>query len=445
MKIKSQIKLLFPLIFTIVNFSNVECENLAFLKRSQRVNGIEKSSRSRSILWDIHHGICPIFCHPDSNNTILQNLLEDMGHPIFVSDSGILNLNLNDFGVIISSVFTTWDSPYTNEEVSVFRDFVYEGGGLLIIGDEIGWNPENINPVAEEFGTTTGLDLIQPKFLLITDLEKHPIFSGVDTLYFVHAGRLGTAPPSIPVAREAAGRVVVTVVEYGEGRVVITGDANGFNELDSLFSIHGNELFTKNIIRWLFKIRCSSFNDLDETLAQADIDNRGIWQSLQSKASNARRMFERGSIRTAGNILCALLNEVKAQEGKHIEPLSASDIQDCVRAMAEVLDIPLGYLERKENALLHLEPFPNPFSISAGGGVTITSSGLANKNNITLKVYDISGRLIRTLVDLQESSVTSTFNWNGEDNSGRSVHSGVFFLKLTSGNSILTRKIIILK
>lgn len=64
---------------------------------------------------------------------------------------------------------------------------------------------------------------------------------------------------------------------------------------------------------------CTTFDDLDQTISDAVIDNEGIRNSLLSKARNARKQYDRGNLRASGNILCALLHEVDAQDGKHIE------------------------------------------------------------------------------------------------------------------------------
>ena len=53
------------------------------------------------------------------------------------------------------------------------------------------------------------------------------------------------------------------------------------------------------------KKNCLTFDDLDETIADADIDNEGVRRSLQAKANNARRQFDRGNLKASGNVLCA--------------------------------------------------------------------------------------------------------------------------------------------
>ena len=49
---------------------------------------------------------------------------------------------------------------------------------------------------------------------------------------------------------------------------------------------------------------------------------------------------------------------------------------------------------------------------------------------MTLRIYDVSGRLIRTLVDEPQTAGEKTVTWNGRDTQGRSVASGVYFYRL---------------
>jgi hypothetical protein len=90
-----------------------------------------------------------------------------------------------------------------------------------------------------------------------------------------------------------------------------------------------------------FDLFPSAWDDLERAIAAADIDVEGIRQSLQAKAAAARAAYERGEPVTAGNILCALLNEVDAQSGIHIDPASAENIRDTAVNIALALGIPL--------------------------------------------------------------------------------------------------------
>ena len=87
------------------------------------------------------------------------------------------------------------------------------------------------------------------------------------------------------------------------------------------------------------------------------------------------------------------------------------------------------------------QPFPNPFSQN-----TVIEYELLNAAPITLKIYNISGQLVRTLINTQQTQGHKTVTWNGRDNAGERVSPGVYFLKFTMGDTDLynaTRKLLV--
>ena len=69
---------------------------------------------------------------------------------------------------------------------------------------------------------------------------------------------------------------------------------------------------------------------------------------------------------------------------------------------------------------------PNPFNPTTSIRYDVPVGG----GEVTLRIYDVSGKLIRTLVDGPETAGEKTVTWNGTDTQGRSVVSGVYFYRL---------------
>jgi len=61
-----------------------------------------------------------------------------------------------------------------------------------------------------------------------------------------------------------------------------------------------------------------------------------------------------------------------------------------------------------------------------------------------LKIYDISGRLVKSFV-LSADPLVQTVIWNGDDESGRAVSAGVYFVKLTAGETEVVEKAVLLR
>jgi hypothetical protein len=73
--------------------------------------------------------------------------------------------------------------------------------------------------------------------------------------------------------------------------------------------------------------------------------------------------------------------------------------------------------------------------------------GLAKSDNVEIKVFDVSGRLIRTLANHQFAAGTHDVVWDGLDNGGHQVARGVYFtqVKFASQRFEDTRKLIVLR
>jgi subtilisin family serine protease len=84
--------------------------------------------------------------------------------------------------------------------------------------------------------------------------------------------------------------------------------------------------------------------------------------------------------------------------------------------------------------------YPNPFNPA-----TTISFYVGEKGKVTLTVYNILGEKVRTLVngDLEPGSHAVT--WNGTDQSGHTVASGVYLYRLTFDDQVMTRKMSLLK
>jgi hypothetical protein len=83
---------------------------------------------------------------------------------------------------------------------------------------------------------------------------------------------------------------------------------------------------------------------------------------------------------------------------------------------------------------------PNPFNPS-----TQIVYQLAENGRVTLGVYDVSGRLVRTLVDGLQPAGAYSVTWDGRDDDGRLSSTGVYFCKLTAGKFSQTRRMVLLK
>lgn len=90
---------------------------------------------------------------------------------------------------------------------------------------------------------------------------------------------------------------------------------------------------------------------------------------------------------------------------------------------------------RLENA------YPNPFNPS-----TKIRFSLPDNEKVRLEIYDIKGKLVNSLIDSEFISAGShESTWNGKNNRGEQVASGIYLARITTGNYIQTIKLNLLK
>ncbi len=83
---------------------------------------------------------------------------------------------------------------------------------------------------------------------------------------------------------------------------------------------------------------------------------------------------------------------------------------------------------------------PNPFNPT-----TTIQFDLARDGEVTLRIFDVAGHQVRTLVHGKLSGNRHQVTWNGLDDTGRRVSSGVYLYRLTAGDFAATRRLVVLK
>jgi hypothetical protein len=84
--------------------------------------------------------------------------------------------------------------------------------------------------------------------------------------------------------------------------------------------------------------------------------------------------------------------------------------------------------------------YPNPFN-----PITTIGYSIKYKAHVSLKIYNVAGQLVRTLVDSDMNAGAYAETWNGRSNSGNPVSSGVYFYKLVTKDFAMTKKMVLLK
>ncbi|NIT59420.1 MAG: T9SS type A sorting domain-containing protein [Aliifodinibius sp.] len=84
--------------------------------------------------------------------------------------------------------------------------------------------------------------------------------------------------------------------------------------------------------------------------------------------------------------------------------------------------------------------YPNPFNPE-----TTIKYSLPAQSKVTLKIYNILGEEIRTLVDEVQTLGAKTVSWDGRDNHGKQVSSGIYIYSLKTSKTVLSKKMFLIR
>jgi flagellar hook assembly protein FlgD len=84
--------------------------------------------------------------------------------------------------------------------------------------------------------------------------------------------------------------------------------------------------------------------------------------------------------------------------------------------------------------------YPNPFNPT-----TSIQYALSEDTRVTIRIYNMLGQLVATLVDEDQTAGYKSVAWNGRNAAGSSVASGIYLYKLNAGNFVQTKRMLLLK
>jgi len=115
-------------------------------------------------------------------------------------------------------------------------------------------------------------------------------------------------------------------------------------------------------------------------------------------------------------------------------------LQELLVWMENLIGNPVGIDPVAFNSLS--DNYPNPFNPT-----TTIKYNIAERGNVSLKIYNAAGQLIRTLVNEEQTPQANGFSkvWNGLNDQSQPVASGVYFYQLTAKNFSQTKKMVLLK
>lgn len=130
-------------------------------------------------------------------------------------------------------------------------------------------------------------------------------------------------------------------------------------------------------------------------------------------------------------------------------PSSYTELVSCVTSFGTPLEFIQGCLTATDvpetpstgiSGFVLTQNYPNPFNLK-----TNISFEIPYECRVSLKIYNLAGQLVNTLVQRKMVKGHHTIFWDGTSSAGNAVASGVYFYKLTASDFVSMKKMILLK
>jgi hypothetical protein len=116
----------------------------------------------------------------------------------------------------------------------------------------------------------------------------------------------------------------------------------------------------------------------------------------------------------------------------------AKHMYDIITWLGNIVNQPTGAGPALDNELS--QNYPNPFNPQ-----TTIAFSIKDRGAVSVKVYNVAGELVRTLANDDRAAGSYTLVWDGRNDAGQPVSSGVYFYKLVTNSFSQTKKMVLLK
>lgn len=390
--------------------------------------------------------IIAFLTHPDSASSeiTLHNLgAGELDWSILIDGSGVLNGStvlfvntlFSDFqqaleaegagtsaftGEMTPEILDTIDALVVDDtfnpspaEIATVNAWVRSGGGLMICGESGSDLPEYNNMINGSGIVFLGAD---PTAGITTNITEHPATRNVTSYEIAGPGAtFDVSGEALDLIRDINGLPHVAAAALGSGRILTIGDRSLTN---STLTLTGHLDLGVSSAAWLSGVRWLTVDPLIGTIAPGDSAVLGV------------------VIRSAGlpgGVHDANLNIFSNDPLLPVAPVSVRVNVDVVPAV------------RTNNGLIPkrfslYQNFPNPFNPS-----TTIRFDLPDRSRVILEIYNLLGERVATLVDSFVGAGRHSVVWNGRNENGQTVGSGVYLVRLRAGHFAGTRKMLLLK
>jgi hypothetical protein len=151
----------------------------------------------------------------------------------------------------------------------------------------------------------------------------------------------------------------------------------------------------------------------------------------QGQTVNIARTITLNSAWVANN--CRVIVFVQNNTDKKVQQVEFIEVPDIPTSVGD----PVGGVP---TTFALSQNYPNPFNPS-----TAIDYALSERAFVTIKVHNLLGQEVKTLVAEEKGAGIYTLQWNGKDNAGNDVPSGMYLYTMRAGNFVQTKKMMLMK
>ncbi len=185
---------------------------------------------------------------------------------------------------------------------------------------------------------------------------------------------------------------------------------------------------------------------IDINLGNGSIDNHAIACILKWQLHRVQSFLQEDKYEKALRALRVFELLVKSQSNRHISSESADRIIYLTDKLMESIPKTLyaEFLEDTKknipNEFQLLQNYPNPFNPQTQIAYT-----LPEDSYVKLTIYNVLGQKVKLMVNEYQTAGTKNVVWDGRNENGEKVTSGIYFYKLQAGNFVQTKKMSVVK
>ena len=354
-------------------------------------------------------------CSPTLEDVIVKDNNAEIGGGIYLSESNskLIRVSVKENGANLGGgIYSTSGSP-TFENLVLEQNFAYWGAGLYLDDSE-----------AQIFGS---------RFI-----ENHAFIEGGGLFQTGGSSNIEWTGFESNDGTDFAGAIKLHQTSTQINQATFSGNVAG---LGSFLSLENSSIELNNSIVWnntgeMFKVEDGGTSYL--SISYSDIENR---INSIPVSTNLSVSFGSGNI-DQDPMFCNSLNKDYRLSDDSVCRFS-SNTGSVIGAYENTCNQPLALDDNNKNILLnfHLEQnFPNPFNPS-----TTIRFIVPEKKKTKLIVYNISGQVVRVLMNDVVEPGFYNFIWNGKDEKSRMVQSGMYIYTLISGSLVQSKKMFLVK